>query len=112
MRYVPSRACIAYLFSFYCVCLFVDVQPIHRRIDIRFFPANCFWCAVLYFTGDSFVNTEMRRIAIEKGYKLSEYCLATAHGDGAVLPVLCEQDVYTHLGLEYVEPTQRSSAVQ
>jgi DNA polymerase/3'-5' exonuclease PolX len=87
------------------------LQALHRRLDIRFFPANCFWCAVLYFTGDSFVNTEMRRIAIEKGMKLSEYCLSCDNGDGAALPVHREEDVYEHLGLEYVVPTKRNSSM-
>ena len=85
-------------------------EPLHRRIDIRYFPYNCYWCGVLYFTGDSFTNQEMRRVAIEKGMKLSEYCLATEGGDGPALPVNSEADVYAHLGLAYQTPAERSNA--
>jgi DNA polymerase/3'-5' exonuclease PolX len=84
------------------------LQPIHRRIDIRYFPANCYWCGVLYFTGDSLLNQEMRRIAIEKDLKLSEYCLATREGTGPALLVACEKDVFDHLGMKFLEPSERN----
>lgn len=49
-----------------------------------------------------------RRVAIEKGMHLSEYCVKSA--DGERLPVTCEEDVYRHLGMKYQQPHERTSA--
>lgn len=46
-----------------------------RRIDFRMFGMNCLHSAVLYFTGPYELNQIMRRMADEKGMKLSEYGL-------------------------------------
>lgn len=59
----------------------------HRRIDLRMIPIESFWCGLLYFTGSSehegelilsgsdFFNKQMRQIALEKGFTLSEYTI-------------------------------------
>ena len=44
-----------------------------RRIDIRFVACDCFYPAVLYFTGSCKFNQDMRRHALKKGYTLNEY---------------------------------------
>jgi DNA polymerase beta len=46
-----------------------DGQPgLHRHLDIRFFLSHQFPCGLLYFTGSDFFNTQMRLLALERGY--------------------------------------------
>lgn len=52
-------------------------RRLHRRIDIRFIPYDCYPCGVLYFTGSDIFNTQMRLRAIEMGYTLNEYRICT-----------------------------------
>jgi DNA polymerase beta len=52
----------------------------------------------------------MRQIAIEKGYKLSEYAITKQLPDKSYsdpLPVTSEKDVFDYLGMEYLEPEER-----
>ena len=83
---------------------------VHRRIDIRLWPQDQYYAALLYFTGSDDLNKEMRRKAIELGLKLNEYALVPV-GEGGVagipLPVTCEKDIFDHLDMEYKEPHQR-----
>jgi DNA polymerase/3'-5' exonuclease PolX len=81
--------------------------PVHRRIDVRFFPLNCYWTGVCYFTGDQHLNVELRRIALEKHMTLSEYCICNE--EGKPLPVTCEEDIFRHLGVEFKLPCHRST---
>lgn len=55
---------------------------IHHRIDIRVFPYDEYYCALLYSTGNDSFNIEMRKIAIEKGFTLNEYCLKRLDNEG------------------------------
>ena len=52
----------------------------------------------------------MRGVAIEKGYKLSEYALVRMAGgvEGDAESIACEADVFRLLGLPYREPTERN----
>jgi DNA polymerase beta len=79
-----------------------------RRIDIRFIQDASFYTALVYFTGDGEFNKKMRRLAIELGYKLSEYGIYKI-GSDVSLKISNEHDVFTILGLEYVEPKDRST---
>lgn len=78
---------------------------IARRIDIRFVPYDSYITSLLYFTGSAKENIRLRKVAISKGYKLSEYGLFDSDGDAIVFKT--EQEAYQFLGLEYVEPTSR-----
>ena len=42
-------------------------------VDLRAFDDEIFGSALMYFTGSKETNVELRRIAIAKGLKLSEY---------------------------------------
>jgi len=83
-------------------CKYKD-NPI-RRIDIRFVKYESFYSALLYFTGSGDFNRNMRSIAKKQGYKLSEYGLMK---DNKIEKVSSEKDIFTILGMSYVEPNER-----
>jgi DNA polymerase beta len=76
-----------------------------RRIDIRFINYESYPAALLYFTGSSQLNKQMREIAKKKGYKLSEYGLFDK--DGKSIKVESERDIFHKLGMEYIPPALR-----
>ena len=82
-----------------------------RRMDIRFVPNMYFHSALLYFTGSYELNTQMRQIAKNKGYKLNEYGLFKIKSDGTFsskpLKANSEKDIFKKLDLDYLEPNQR-----
>ncbi len=80
-----------------------------RRIDIRFVHYDAFFPALLYFTGSMILNKLMRTIALEKGYTLNEYGLYKfANGQkGEKVLALSEKAIFDHLGIVYLEPTER-----
>lgn len=80
----------------------------HRRLDILITPEREFATAVLYFTGSQKFNIEMRKIALKKGYSLSEHGLAVKKEGVENPPVFkTEKDIFDFLEMEYVEPSKR-----
>jgi DNA polymerase beta len=100
---------------------YVKVGPagIPRRLDVLLTPPEEYPYAVLYFTGSDRFNVAMRRWATEKGYTLNEHRMellgvgADARRPGAFAPqrgvpgMKDEKDIFTFLGLRYVEPQDR-----
>lgn len=89
----------------------LDSNNTHRRIDIRVFPSDQYYCALLFFTGNDQLNRQMRIIAQEKGYKLNEYSIQKVGSTGILgkpLPVTSEKDVFDYLQMDYKEPNQRN----
>jgi DNA polymerase/3'-5' exonuclease PolX len=98
-----------------------DEYTIHRRIDIRFVPANSFGSSLMYFTGSKTFNTTIRTACLKKGYTLCEYGLfkiekdengkfikkADVYVKGEQIETKTEEDVFRFLGLEYKTPAQR-----
>jgi hypothetical protein len=88
---------------------------IYRRIDIRFVPYHSFGTALLYFTGSKNFNTDMRRIALNKGYTLSEYGIfeykknpeTKKKEKGIQLLTITEEDVFKILDMPYKTPKER-----
>lgn len=79
-----------------------------RRIDIRFFPYDSYYTALLYFTGSGETNKQMRQRAIELGYKLNEYGLYKIDGNKQKrIKIKSEKDVFDNLDMEYLEPWER-----
>ena len=76
-----------------------------RRIDIRYVLYESYFSALVYFTGSAELNKNMRTLAKEKGLKLSEYGLFTK--DDKMLKINSEEDVFKHLGMDYIEPKNR-----
>ena len=87
---------------------------IPRRLDVLLTPPEEYPYAVLYFTGSDRFNVAMRRWATEKGYTLNEHRMEALAGR-SVAPVpgmKTEKDIFTFLGLRYVEPQDRVDSHQ
>ena len=76
------------------------------QVDLRVLNDNIFGAALLYFTGNKEHNIILRRIAIEKGLKLSEYGLFDSRTNRLVAG-RTEEEVYKKLGMDYIEPEMR-----
>lgn len=77
-----------------------------RRIDIRFVPYKYYYSALVYFTGPDELNKKMRKIAKQKGYKLSEYGLTNLKNN-TQLPITTEEDIFNYLDIPYIKPNER-----
>lgn len=76
-------------------------------VDMRVVPAESFGAALVYFTGSKAHNIALRKLAIAKGLKLSEY--GVFRGERSVAG-LTEDDVYAALGLPAIPPELREDA--
>lgn len=76
------------------------------QADLRVLNDNIFGAALLYFTGSKEHNILLRRIAIEKGLKLSEYGLFDKKSN-KLAAGRTEREVYKKLGMGYIEPEMR-----
>ncbi|MFH0979429.1 MAG: helix-hairpin-helix domain-containing protein [Candidatus Roizmanbacteria bacterium] len=72
--------------------------------DLRIVPAKSYGAALLYFTGSKEHNIYLRRLAIDKGYKLNEYGIFK--GD-KMIPTETEEKVYEILELNWIPPEKR-----
>ena len=77
-----------------------------RRLDIRFMPYDSYGSAILYFTGSANFNTNIRKIALSKGYSLSEFGFKKK-SDGILIPCATEEEVFKFLDYPYVTPKAR-----
>nr|XP_042902654.1 DNA polymerase beta isoform X2 [Parasteatoda tepidariorum] len=96
--------------KFMGVCCLQDDYPF-RRIDIRIFPNDQYFCATLYFTGSNLFNQQMRSHAIEKGFTLNEYCIrpiGSRGNPGESLPVSSEKEIFEYIDYPYKEPHERN----
>ena len=75
-------------------------------MDLRVVSKKSHGAALQYFTGSKDHNIITRKIAIDKGLKLSEYGLF----DGAkMIASKSEEDVYNKLGLDWIAPEIREN---
>ena len=90
-----------------CLCVSqLDGKPA-RRLDLLMVPQAEFAYAILYFTGSDLFNVAFRAHALEKGYTMNEHGM-TPTATGPVPPFMKEErDIFTFLGLAYVEPQNR-----
>jgi DNA polymerase/3'-5' exonuclease PolX len=81
-----------------------------RRIDILIADPSYYYFALLYFTGSYSFNIYMRRVALEKGYSLSEYGIKNNNTkkfiDTADI-IKSEEDIFEYLAISYVPPNKR-----
>jgi DNA polymerase (family 10) len=75
-------------------------------MDIRVVPKKSYGAALQYFTGSKEHNIVLRKIAIEKGLKLSEYGLFRG---SKMIAGENEEEIYQKLGLEWVPPEIREN---
>ncbi|MBI2148430.1 DNA polymerase/3'-5' exonuclease PolX [Candidatus Woesearchaeota archaeon] len=76
----------------------------NMQVDLRVLPKESFGAAMQYFIGNKNHNVKLRKIAISKGYKLSEYGLFKGK---KIIAAEDEKEIYKALGLEYIEPEMR-----
>ena len=72
--------------------------------DLRVVPAESWGAALCYFTGSKAHNIALRNIAIKKDWKLNEYGI---HKGKKQIAGKSEKELYSKLGLDYVEPELR-----
>jgi len=75
------------------------------QADVRVLKPEVFGAALQYFTGSKEHNVAVRKIAIKKGYKLSEYGLFER--TGKLIAAKDEEIIYKRLGMSYVPPQLR-----
>jgi len=75
--------------------------------DVRVLEDKSYGAALQYFTGNKEHNIAMRRIAIKKGYKLSEY--GVFDKKGRMIAGKNEEDVYKALGVPWIPPELREN---
>ena len=77
------------------------------EVDVRVLKPDQFGSALNYFTGNKNHNIALRKIAIKRGFKLSEYGLFRGKEK------ICgktEKEIYEKLGMQYIEPELRRNA--
>ncbi|MBU2637949.1 MAG: DNA polymerase/3'-5' exonuclease PolX [Nanoarchaeota archaeon] len=77
------------------------------QCDLRVVPLKSFGSAMQYFTGSKDHNIELRKIAIGKKLKLSEYGIFDLKERQVAGKT--EEEVYKKLGLRYIEPELREN---
>jgi len=76
------------------------------QVDLRVLPPESWGAGLFYFTGSKNFNIEMRRIAIKKGLKLSEYGLFEKKS-GKMVAGKTEQEICKKLGVKLPKPEER-----
>jgi DNA polymerase (family 10) len=76
------------------------------QVDVRLLEKESFGAALLYFTGSKAHNVALRGRALDMGWTLNEYALTTVKG-GRVVASKTEEEIYSKLKLEYIEPELR-----
>jgi len=81
------------------------------NVDLRVVPSESYGAALNYFTGSKDHNVALRKLAIEKGWKLNEYGLLRqmANGKWQMVAGKTEKELYKTLGMEYIEPEMREN---
>ncbi len=75
-------------------------------IDLRVLKKESFGSALQYFTGSKEHNIVLRKIAIKKGLKLSEYGLFR---NSKMIAGETEKKIYEKLGLQWIPPEMREN---
>jgi DNA polymerase (family 10) len=74
--------------------------------DIRILPEESFGAALQYFTGGKLHNIKLRKIALDKGWKLNEYGIFQKNKQ---IAGKTEKEVYEKLGLQWIPPEMREN---
>lgn len=76
------------------------------NMDLRILPSQSYGAALQYFTGSKEHNIVLRRLAKEKGWKLSEYGLFQGE---KMIAGNDEKEIYEKLGLQWIPPEMREN---
>jgi DNA polymerase (family 10) len=75
-------------------------------MDLRVIPPESYGAALQYFTGSKDHNIALRKIALDRGYKLSEYGLFEG---SRLIAAQTEEEVYGKLGMPWIPPELREN---
>lgn len=90
----------------------LDEQHKAHRFDVKFIKPLSYSYALMHFTGSVTYNVLMRRRAIEIGLTLNEYILYRKSGSTYIIyPASNEMDICQWLGVQYLEPFERTRAL-
>ena len=79
-------------------------------MDVRLFPKESYWTALLHYTGSWEHNVKLRKISISKNMMLTEYGLFKVNQKTkrkTRVKVESEEDVFDALEMKYVAPKNR-----
>lgn len=79
------------------------------QVDLRVVDTKSYGAALQYFTGSKEHNVSLRRIGVEKGFKLNEYGLFE-RDSGRMVAGATEEEVYAALGLAWMPPEIREDS--
>jgi len=81
------------------------------QVDLRVVPPECYGAALVYFTGSKEHNVKLRRRAVERGLRISEYGAFRVDENGEIMGGCVagreEADVYAAVGLAWIPPELR-----
>lgn len=78
------------------------------NVDVRVVPKESYGAALNYFTGSKDHNIALRKLAIEKHWKLNEYGLFKVNrGKEISIAGKNEEEIYKAFGMDYIEPELR-----
>ncbi|HEV2852941.1 MAG TPA: DNA polymerase/3'-5' exonuclease PolX [Thermoanaerobaculia bacterium] len=82
------------------------------QVDLRVVPAECYGAALVYFTGSKEHNVKLRRRAVERGLRISEYGVfrvqeRNQEEEGEFIAGREEAEIYASVGLAWVPPELR-----
>lgn len=97
--------------KFMGVCKIAE-SPYSRRIDIRVVDYECYFTALIYFTGSKNFNVFLRNKALEKKMSLNEYSLTKLEGyeqenKNTHIFLKSEKDIFDILEIPYMTPEER-----
>ncbi len=78
------------------------------RVDLRIAPPRAYGNLLQHFTGSAGHNVQLREAAVARGLSVSERGIADVDG-GGVTRCAREEEVYAHLGYDYIEPELREA---
>jgi DNA polymerase beta len=82
-----------------------------RRLDIKLFTIESYFCGLLHFTGSAEHNRQMSIAALSRKFQLNEYDLVPLGATGVrgqPFPITSEEDIFALLGLPYKTPEERN----
>nr|BAD89435.1 DNA polymerase mu [Coprinopsis cinerea] len=84
---------------------------LHRRLDLIFAAPQSYWTAVIGWTGSKMFQRDLRLWAKqERGMKFDSNGLTRRHDTRLYLPK-SEKEVFSILGLDWIDPTMRNADV-
>ncbi len=84
----------------------VMIHPMNRQLDLRLFKAKEWGAGLLYFTGNKEHNIHLRKVAIERGWKINEYGVFDVES-GQRLAGRTEEEIYRILDMSWIPPEIR-----